>query len=160
MILLCYDGSNDAQAAIERVGEMLGGQATTILTVWEPFVNVMARTGPGLTLGAGPVDFEGIDAASEQAARERAEEGVERAHRAGLDGQPRIAARGTTIAGTILSEADAVGATLVVVGTRGLTGLKSAFLGSVSHAVLRAADRPILVVPSPEVASERAASRR
>jgi nucleotide-binding universal stress UspA family protein len=40
-------------------------------------------------------------------------------------------------------------------GTRGLTGVKSLLLGSVSHAVLQHADRAVVVVPSPEVARER-----
>lgn len=35
VILICYDGSADAQCAIERAGELLGGQPATILTVWD-----------------------------------------------------------------------------------------------------------------------------
>ena len=51
------------------------------------------------------------------------------------------------------------GQTLSALGTRGLTGLKSLFLGSVSHAALEHADRPVMVVPSGEVAAARAADR-
>jgi hypothetical protein len=43
MILISYDGSTDAKAAIEHPGELLGGQTTTVLTVWEPFVEVLAH---------------------------------------------------------------------------------------------------------------------
>ena len=64
-----------------------------------------------------------------------------------------------TIAETILSEADEVDAVAIVLGTRGLTGLKSLLLGSVSHALLQHTDRTVIVVPSPEVAAERAAHR-
>ena len=64
-----------------------------------------------------------------------------------------------TIAETILAVADEAGASAVVLGTRGLTGLKSLLLGSVSHAVLQDADRPVVVVPSPEIAAKRASRR-
>jgi nucleotide-binding universal stress UspA family protein len=159
MILLCYDGSDDAAAAIDAAGGLFAGEPATVLTVWEPFVNVMARTGAGLTLGGAEIDYEGIDAASRRAASERADDGAERARRAGLEAKPRVAAREGTIATTILAEAEAVGAQLVVVGTRGLSGLKSALLGSVSHAVLQDADRAVLVAPSSELASTRRARR-
>lgn len=68
MILVCYDGSPDAQAAIDHAGELLSGQPAVVLTIWEPFVEVMARSGAGFGLGA-PMNYEEIDASSEQAAR-------------------------------------------------------------------------------------------
>lgn len=132
MILIAYDGSQDSQSAIDRAGELLRGEPATVVTVWEPFIDVMARTGAGLGLAPGIVDFEEIDKAYEPSARERAAEGVERAARAGLNAQPRTRVRHTMIANAILSEADEVGASAIVVGTRGLTGIKSLLLGSVS----------------------------
>src|SRR5450631_383771 len=133
----------------------MSGEPTTVLSVWEPFVDVMARTGLGV--GPGVVDFEALDKAYEESARERAAEGAQRAARAGLNAQPRSRARHATLAATILAEADEVGASAIVLGSRGLTGVKSLLLGSVSHAVLQHADRPVFVVPSPEVARQRAA---
>jgi nucleotide-binding universal stress UspA family protein len=155
VILIGYDGSPDAQAAIELAGELFPGQPATVLSVWEPFVDVMARTGLGLAFTAG-ANIDEIDRASEQAARERADEGVERAGTAGLKAQPRIGAREATIAEAILEVAEELKARVIVLGTRGLTGLKSVVLGSVSHAVLVHTDRAVLVVPPPAVASARA----
>ena len=158
MILIAYDGSKDAQAAIDLAGELMGGERTVVLSVWEPFVDVMARSGLGV--GPGVIDFEALDKTYEESARERAAEGAQRAGRAGLNAQPRTRARHATIAATILAEADELGASAIVLGSRGLTGIKSLLLGSVSHAVLQHADRPVIVVPSSEVAHERAAHRR
>lgn len=158
MILICYDGSPDSQAAIAQAGELLHGESATVLTVWEPFIDMMCRVGAGMAYWDG-VELAEIDTESERAARARAEEGVEIARAARLHAQARTRARGVTIAETILSEADDVSAKTIVLGTRGLTGLKSLMLGSVSHAVLQHADRPVIVVPSPEIAAKRAANR-
>ena len=158
MILIAYDGSKDAQSAIDQAGELMGGEPTTVMSVWEPFIDVMARSGLGF--GPGVVDFEALDKAYEESARDRAAEGAKRATRAGLNAQPRTRLRHATIAATILAEAQEVGARAIVLGSRGLTGVKSLLLGSVSHAVLQHADRPVIVVPSPEVAHQRAAHRR
>ena len=49
--------------------------------------------------------------------------------------------RDDDIAAVILAEAADLGAGVIVLGTRGLGGVKSPMLGSVSHAVLHHADR-------------------
>jgi nucleotide-binding universal stress UspA family protein len=155
MILICYDGSEDARAAIEEAGKLLGGKPATVLTVWEPFVEVLARTTFGFGAATAP-DAEGLDEAARKSAEERAQEGAELAGKAGMDAQPRTAVQATTTGRAILSEAHAVGASAIVMGSRGLTGLKSLLLGSVSHEVIQQADRTVVVVPSPEVAADRA----
>jgi nucleotide-binding universal stress UspA family protein len=78
---------------------------------------------------------------------------------AGLDAHARTAQQSLTVWGTILEQADKVGADVIVLGSRGLTGVKSLLLGSVSHAVLQHADRPVIVVPGAEVARKRADRR-
>jgi nucleotide-binding universal stress UspA family protein len=61
---------------------------------------------------------------------------------------------------TILEVAERYDASMIVIGSRGLTGLRSILLGSVSTAVVHHADRPTLVIHSPsgeDGASELAA---
>jgi nucleotide-binding universal stress UspA family protein len=160
MILICYDGSADARAAIDHGARLLQGEKATLLTIWQPFVNVVAHT-PTFGLGAAVVDSEKIDEESRRAANEYAEEGVRLAAEAGVEAQPRVEAEGTaTTARTILAVAEELDASAIVMGSRGLTGIKSLLLGSVSHAVIQHADRPVIVVPSPQVATRRARELR
>jgi nucleotide-binding universal stress UspA family protein len=158
MILVCYDGSVDAQAAIDRAAQLMPGADATVLVVWERILDTMTRNGSigmGLGLAGGYDDNGEVDAATERAALEKATEGAQRANAAGLLAQPRIATRHGGIAEAILVAADEGDADLVVLGTRGLGGVKSFMLGSVSHAVLHHADRAVLVVPSSELAAQR-----
>lgn len=163
MILICYDGSPDATAAIERCAELLQGQKATVLTVWEPFVQVVTRAYAGFGGIGGMVDQEEIDQITRQNAEERAEQGAQHARDAGLDAEPRTCVQQTTVFEAILTEAESLDASAILMGSRGLGGLKSVLLGSVSSGVIHRADRPVIVVPSPDVAaarrSERAASR-
>lgn len=155
MILICYDGSTDAKAAIEHAGDLLGTQPATVLTVWQPFAEVLARTPLGFGFAPGVLNIEETDHASQLAAERVAAEGAELARQSGFNAQWRASSELTTTANAILDEAEAVDASAIVVGSRGLTGLKSMLLGSVSHAVLQRADRTVIVVPSPAVADAR-----
>jgi len=153
MILIAYDGSEDAKAAIEQAGKLFNGQSATVVTVWQRFIDTMARVGGGIGV---IVDYDDIDSSSEQAAVERANEGAALAAGAGLKADGRAVVLDSTIAEAILRVSNEVDAAVVVLGSRGYTGVKSVVLGSVSNHVLHNADRPVLVVPSAAVAAERA----
>lgn len=156
MILIAYDGSEDARAAIAGAAKLFHAQPATILTVWQRFVETMAGTGAGMAV---VLDYDQLDLAAEQSAHEKATEGAEIASAAGLQATPRTAVARGRIADTLLYEAAELEVDAVVMGSRGLGGVRSLLLGSVSNAVLQHADRPVVVVPSPEVAKERAARR-
>jgi nucleotide-binding universal stress UspA family protein len=156
-ILICYDGSPDSQGAIDTAGELFGGRPATVLTIWEGFTEVLTRTGAGLA--AAPLDFEEIDDANEARAEELAQEGADRARAAGLDAQPLTVGSRATIWETILRQADRTNADAIMLGTRGLTGVRSMLVGSVSHAVLQHSDRPVIIVPGARIAGRRAERR-
>ncbi len=161
MIMIAYDGSADAQVAIDRAAQLMPGAQATVLTVWEPFFDAMERNGSSAGMGMGVgwsgtyADSQAIDDASLKAAEATAAEGATRAVAAGLDATSRSATRAGGIAFTILAEAEAVDAELVVMGTRGLGGVKSFLLGSVSHDVVQHADRAVLIVPTLALAKHR-----
>jgi nucleotide-binding universal stress UspA family protein len=159
MVLLCYGGSADAKAAIDHAGALLKGSPAVVLSVWEPFMGVMTRAGLGMAYGALAFDADEVDAASERGAAALAEEGTEHAREVGLDAHPRTTPRNGSVADVILDVADEADAEAIVLASRGLTGVRSLLLGSVSHAVLQHADRPVVVVPSPAVTEARAQRR-
>lgn len=155
MILICYDGSDDARAAVRHAAALFPGQPATVLTVWEPFIEVVAQTSLGFGMVAAAPDPEAVDKASDRRAEEIAHEGAELANENGLEATPVAGAQASTTARAILGEAEKLGAQAIVMGSRGRTGLKS-LLGSVSHEVIQHADRAVVVVPSPAVAASRA----
>jgi len=151
-ILIAYDGSTDAKAAVSLAGHLFDGSTAVVLTVWEGFTTVVARAEAGLSSS---LDFERIEADCRHHAQDLAVDGSGHARAAGLQAEARAVERRGSIAETILEEADASGAELIVVGTRGLSGVKSFLLGSVSRAVLQRAALPVLVAPAPGQRSDR-----
>ncbi len=156
-LLICYDGSSDARAAIVGAGKLFPGSSATVLVIWETVLEAMTRTGAmGVGYGlSGPYGDDGTDTALKQLAHETANEGVHRANAAGLAAQPRIVNRRDAIAADILATAAEEDADAIVLGTRGRSAMKSLMLGSVSAAVLHHADLPVLVIPSPVLVDER-----
>ena len=152
MILIAYDGSDDAKAAIEGAGRLFPGQDATVVTVWQRFVDTMARFGGGVAV---VVDYDEIDASAAEMAGQHAGEGVALARAAGLNPAASTAVVQTSVSAAILDKADELDASVIVVGSRGFTGVKSLMLGSVSHHVVQHADRPVVVIPSPAVVEAR-----
>jgi nucleotide-binding universal stress UspA family protein len=140
-ILICYDRSPAARAAIAAAAELFAGDETLVLTLWDAPLEA-------------PADGLAPQVADDDGARLRglavAREGCGIAERAGLRCAPLTAcgsARGHWQ--TIVALAKAHHAAAVVVGTRGRGTVASAVLGSVSAGVLRHAGCPVLVVAAP-----------
>ena len=96
-----------------------------------------------------------LDSGAAQRAEATATEGAEVAVAAGFEARAHAnrtlagtAERGTTtIWRAILDIADQHDCMVVVVGARGVSGIGSALLGSVSYGLLHNSRRPILVIP-------------
>ena len=149
LVVIGYDGSDDAQRAIDLAGGALRAEAALVVNVWSVPITV---TQPGAPFGAPAPPFEAELQRFEQAARRLAEEGAGRARQAGLSAEAHLA-RGATpaeIATVLCDLAEDRGATLVVVGRRGQSRLKEVVVGSVSNAAVHDGRCPVLVVPSGE----------
>ena len=160
-VLLCYDGSDTAKRALERAGPLLGGEAV-VLTVWESLGSAILRNLP-----SGETEFgreakgiaedvvDELDASIAEAAQATAAEGASLAAAAGFDARPlarralaRAAERTTvTVWRAVLDVADEQAASLIVLGSRGRSGVKSMVLGSVTYGAVHNSERPVLVVP-------------
>jgi nucleotide-binding universal stress UspA family protein len=141
-ILLCYDGSDDAFRAIEFAGALFSGRKALVLAVWEHY-----------TFLSGIQRVE--DSLVEEATAALAADGCERAQDAGFSAEPLVVAAQHNVAEAIIDAADEHDAMLIVMGTRGNTGIRSLLLGSVSHNVAHHAHRPIMIVPSHSLAEAR-----
>ena len=144
-LLLCYDGSADARQAIERTGRLLGGRQALVVTVWQPTAGLASSAWAGAT--AGMLDFFALDRAAAEDGGRVADAGARLALEAGLEAEPVAAEADGPAWKTIVDIADRHDAAAIVLGSRGLTGVRAVLLGSVSSAVLRNADRPTLVIP-------------
>jgi len=131
---------------------MLGPGRAVIATVWEEGMAVSSVV-PSTEFGMspGPLDVETaleVDEAVHAHAERVAAEGAQLARSVGFeDAEPVAVADEVNVAETLVHLATERGASALVVGSRGLTGLRSRLLGSTSHAVLRHAHLPVLVVP-------------
>jgi nucleotide-binding universal stress UspA family protein len=146
-LLLCYDGSDDARHAIDYAGELFAGKRALVVTVWRPAVGLGGLGVAGET--AGMVDFFELDQVAAKHAGRVAEEGVRIAQSAGLQAESLAIKAEGSVWKAILETADQHDAASIVMGSRGLTGLRSMLLGSVSNGVVHHAERPALVIPRP-----------
>jgi nucleotide-binding universal stress UspA family protein len=151
-LLIAYDGSADAKTALEYAAKTFAGREAVVVTVWEP---LMAQLGVAEAF-VGATVTEDEENAVEKGAEQVAEDGAKLASEAGLKATARWESEGAqSVWQAIERLADEVDADLIVTGSRGLTGLHSLLVGSVSAKVLRHAQRPVLVVPSAHLAKAR-----
>jgi nucleotide-binding universal stress UspA family protein len=143
-LLLCYDGSEDAKHAIEQAGRLLGGHDALVVTVWQP------TPAPGGTRSAGATDgrfdLVEVDRDAGDLGERVARDGVRIAQQAGLHPTPVVVEATESVWKTIVEIADRHDAATIVMGSRGLTGLRPMLAGSVSSALVRHADRPTLII--------------
>jgi nucleotide-binding universal stress UspA family protein len=147
MILIAYDGSKHGQRAIAVAAERLAGPALVL------FVLSSAPRAPLATDAmTGAMLDEEAYAAREQELRQRAEniaaEGARLAREAGLEAEPLVVEEsGHRVWRAIVDAAEVHDATMIVLGHRGGSALRTSLPGSVSRAVVAHCERPVVVVP-------------
>jgi nucleotide-binding universal stress UspA family protein len=142
-ILICYDDSPDAARAIEAAAALFGPRRAVVVDVL-PWMTAAESTAATSSLVPGNA-FEEVNRAE---ARQIAGRGAEIARSAGFEAEPRGELASATWEG-ILEVADELDAAVIVIGSRGLTGMKKIFDASLSQQVAEHAGRPVLIVPPP-----------
>ena len=136
-ILIAYDGSDFAKAAIEQAAVQLkNGRRAIVLTVWQLYSG-------GFAAAVGVVPG-GMRAEVERDARQVAEEGAKLAEEAGFDAEAVIET-GDSVWRRIVDSADERDADIVVMGSHGRTGLSHLVMGSVAERVASHTHRPVLI---------------
>jgi nucleotide-binding universal stress UspA family protein len=139
-ILLATDGSEEAELAALRAVELADATDSELHVVHVGVVPIFVNSYPG-TLGYEGKLYEQIQVQSRELLRKQSW---------------LVKAAGGTVAGThlrmgavdleIVALAEELGADLIVMGSRGLGGVRRVLMGSVSDSVVRHAHCPVLVV--------------
>ena len=140
-ILICFDGSADSDRAIEAAATLFGPRRAVVVDVGP------VLTGPeSVAALSSVVPGAAFEDLNQDSALETARAGAERARDAGFDAEPRAVLEEPFWDG-IVDVADEIDAAVIVLGSRGLRGIREQFEGSVSHEVAEHAGRPVLIVP-------------
>jgi nucleotide-binding universal stress UspA family protein len=148
-LVIAFDGSAAARQAVADAAALLGRRRTLVVTVWEAGLGYSAAVSPpDLTMA--PIVDPAIGVEVDRELRGRAErvasEGAELARSLGLEAEPLAAPDEGDTARTILNVARDRHAAAIVVGSRGLGGLRARLEGSTSKGVLKSAHCPVMVV--------------
>jgi nucleotide-binding universal stress UspA family protein len=154
-VLIAYDGSDVARAAVRHAGELFAGRPAVVATVYEPGLATVAGAIPdtmGLgTVGVGtlppdPETVEAVDRLQREHASAVAADGAEFARSVGLVAEPHAVPDELDVADTLIDMAQERGAAVIVVGSHGITGLRTRLLGSVARQLIQHCERPVLVI--------------
>jgi nucleotide-binding universal stress UspA family protein len=116
-----------------------------VLTVWEPASLRLAAA--GTFAPAVLSDEEEMDEQERSYAQEVAEDGAKLGREHGYDLTALVERAGQSVARSIMDTAARLDVRLIVCGQRGRGAIRTALLGSVSHALVARAGRPILLAP-------------
>lgn len=148
--LVAYDGSPSARCAVVDAARLLGPRPALVVTVWEPGLAYAAPPVPpdGMTISPmiEPEVARNVDNQMHEHAERVAGDGAALARSLGIDAEPLAVPDEGDISRTILRLAEERGAAAIVVGSRGLTGLRARLEGSTSKTLLKHARCPVIVV--------------
>jgi nucleotide-binding universal stress UspA family protein len=149
-VIAAFDGSSESSAAVREAAALFGHRRIVVVTVWEPGLAAMVMSTPdvmGTPYGLPSVEeVERVDRIEHDHAASVAEAGARLARSLGATAEPLVVGEGVNVAETMIALAERYDAAAIVVGSRGLGGVRARLLGSVSRKLVHDAPRPVLVV--------------
>jgi nucleotide-binding universal stress UspA family protein len=150
-VLIAYDGSASAQAAIRAAGRLLPGAAARVVAVYGSRLSFEEVVAAGaVPTPEAQTSVAALAGAAMDDARSTAEHGARLSADAGLQAEPVSVEEDRHAWRAILREADSHDVDAVVAGTLGRGGFARALLGSTSLGLLHNAHRPLLIAPEAE----------
>jgi nucleotide-binding universal stress UspA family protein len=154
-VVIAYDGSEVSRAALREAAKLFPGRPAVVVTVWEPGLATMAVGTPdamsmGMSMMPDPATVEAVDRLQREHASTVVAQGAELAGSLGLAAEPLAVPDERDVADTVMDIARQRDAGVVVVGSHGITGLRSRLLGSVARRLIEHCDRPVLVIGGAE----------
>lgn len=143
-ILICFDGSQSAEHSFRAAAALLTGRKAIVADIGPVLTG--AESYAAVTPG---INIAWLEQENLAGALQRAEQGAELARRAGFDAEARAELSAPTWEG-IVDLANEIDAAVIVIGSRGLKGVRERLEGSVSHQVAEHSRRPVLIVTPPD----------
>ncbi len=156
-LLIAFDGSAAAEAAVRAAGALFPGARATVLTIHEPAISPTTTFRAGGALMSPELIERNLTELQREIVAESeaaAADGARLAEAAGLGAEPAVAAGERQPWEPILAAAAEREADVVVCGTRGRGPVARSVLGSTSSSLLHHADRAVLVVPEADVSPD------
>jgi nucleotide-binding universal stress UspA family protein len=147
-VLIAYDGSDGSKAAIDAAGRLFPDRRAIVVSVWHSMAAAAPASLIAIPAAVASRAYEELDSESERQAAARAAEGVTVAREAGLNASGEAVLCAGQVWATLVNTADEADADAIVLGSRGLSAVKSALVGSVANGVLHHSTRPVVVVPA------------
>ncbi len=144
-----YDGSEGSQTALRFAAAHFADRVVTVAHAWRSPVRHTLRSYALAHSGVDTLEdyVDSLDEVFRDLATEPAEEGAAFARSLGLRALARAPESGEGDWQALVSEAQRLGAAVVLVGSRGRGALAATVLGSVASGLVHAGKLPVLIVP-------------
>lgn len=147
-VLIAFDDSDAANAAVKTAAALFPGAGGRVLTVFNPTMDYETARPYGFGVDDASLrrGLEALARQTEEAALETARRGSEAAAEVGLTLEPAVAPAGISDWPAYVATAEEIGADAIVCGSRGRGAVARSLLGSTSTGLVHHSPLPVLVV--------------